>query len=382
MTTPSASTPHTNTTPSDPGRKVRLPSYRLHRPSGQAVVTLGGHDHYLGPHGSDQSREAYDRLIAEYLSRGRRALRGDNPLTVSELILRYYEHALAYYKPNSLYSLRGTVRRLRRLYGPTPAEQLGPQAFKALRYTMIEEGLSRTTINRFEGWVKTMVRWAVEEELLPASCHHALSAVRQLRAGRSEALERAPVTAVSEQVLAQTLERLPPVVADMVMLQRLTGMRPGELCGLTPGELDTSGEIWMYRPQTHKNAHHGLAREVAIGPRAQLLLASHLHTQPDRAVFRPHVRQRGGGEADGLFRPAQDGYTVAAYRRAITRACDQAGVAHWSPNQLRHARAQEIRRDFGIEAVQAALGHQRVETSQIYAKRTNELSLEVARRCG
>ena len=38
----------------------RLPSYRLHRPSGQAVVTLDGRDHYLGRHGSPASRAAYE----------------------------------------------------------------------------------------------------------------------------------------------------------------------------------------------------------------------------------------------------------------------------------------------------------------------------------
>jgi hypothetical protein len=26
----------------------RIPKYRHHKPSGQAIVTLGGHDHYLG----------------------------------------------------------------------------------------------------------------------------------------------------------------------------------------------------------------------------------------------------------------------------------------------------------------------------------------------
>ena len=34
----------------------RLPKYRLHRRSGQAIVTLNRRDHYLGPHGSDASR--------------------------------------------------------------------------------------------------------------------------------------------------------------------------------------------------------------------------------------------------------------------------------------------------------------------------------------
>jgi hypothetical protein len=42
----------------------RTPSYRLHRARGLAVVTLGGRDHYLGPHGTPESHEAYDRLVA------------------------------------------------------------------------------------------------------------------------------------------------------------------------------------------------------------------------------------------------------------------------------------------------------------------------------
>ena len=38
-----------------------VPKYRKHRASGQAVVTLNGRDHYLGPHGTKASRIEYDR---------------------------------------------------------------------------------------------------------------------------------------------------------------------------------------------------------------------------------------------------------------------------------------------------------------------------------
>jgi hypothetical protein len=41
------------------------PSYRLHKPSGRAVVTLSGKEHYLGKYGSTESHEAYRRLLAE-----------------------------------------------------------------------------------------------------------------------------------------------------------------------------------------------------------------------------------------------------------------------------------------------------------------------------
>ena len=41
----------------------RVPSYRHHKPTGQAVVTVDGHDIYLGKYRTNESRAEYDRLI-------------------------------------------------------------------------------------------------------------------------------------------------------------------------------------------------------------------------------------------------------------------------------------------------------------------------------
>ena len=49
----------------------RVPKYRLHRATGQAVVSLSGKDFYLGLWKSKASRIEYDRLIAEWLACGR-----------------------------------------------------------------------------------------------------------------------------------------------------------------------------------------------------------------------------------------------------------------------------------------------------------------------
>jgi hypothetical protein len=46
------------------------PAYRLHKPTGQAVVRIDGRDHYLGKHGAEASQEKYRRLIAEWLTAG------------------------------------------------------------------------------------------------------------------------------------------------------------------------------------------------------------------------------------------------------------------------------------------------------------------------
>ncbi len=74
----------------------RVPSYRLHMPTGQAVVTHGGKDSYLGRHVSPQSRAEYHRLIGEWESNGRRRPAPDaagSDLTVNEVLVAYFRFA-------------------------------------------------------------------------------------------------------------------------------------------------------------------------------------------------------------------------------------------------------------------------------------------------
>ena len=51
----------------------RTPKYRRHRASGQAIVTINGHDIYLGPYGTAVSPREYDRVIGEWLANGRQS---------------------------------------------------------------------------------------------------------------------------------------------------------------------------------------------------------------------------------------------------------------------------------------------------------------------
>lgn len=51
-----------------------VPSYRLHKHSGQAVVTLSAKDYLLGKFGSQQSKVRYHELIARWIAGGRKPL--------------------------------------------------------------------------------------------------------------------------------------------------------------------------------------------------------------------------------------------------------------------------------------------------------------------
>ncbi len=69
-----------------------VPKYCKHRASGQAVVTICGRDHYLGPHGTKASRLEYDRLIGEWLQNGHQSqVTNDGSVTVIELCARYWK---------------------------------------------------------------------------------------------------------------------------------------------------------------------------------------------------------------------------------------------------------------------------------------------------
>ena len=57
-------------------------------------------------------------------------------------------------------------------------------------------------------------------------------------------------------------------------------------------------------------------------------------------------------------------------------------MSHWAPNQLRHSKATEVRRRFGLEAAQVSLGHAKADVTQVYAERDARLAMEVAKKIG
>jgi len=398
----------------------RVPSYRRHKPSGQAVVTLGGRDFYLGKWNTKASRAEYDRIVREWLAAGR-SLQPDaagGALTVDEVVLRFWRFAKRYYRkdggPTSeLDEYRLSLRPLRHLYGATLAQDFGPLALKAVRQIMIDCGISRGVVNHRTARIKRMFRWAVSEELVPPSVHHGLSAVEGLRKGRSEARESLPVDPVGDQVIDATLLLLPEVVADMVRFQRLTGCRPAEVCIIRPCDLDTSGDVWSYRPKSHKTEHHGRERVICIGPKAQDILRPYLLRPADSYCFAPaeserkrraalHEKRRtplscgnrpGSNRKRRLKRRPRERYDTNSYRRAIHRAVERVNreraeqgdaelAPKWGPNRLRHTAATEIRKRFGLEAAQVTLGHASADVSQIYAERDLSLAVEIMRKIG
>ena len=225
----------------------RLPAYRHHKPSGQAVVTLNGRDFYLGAFNSPSSREDYDRLICEWLSHGRQLPNavscGD--LSIAELMAAYLRFAETYNsrdgQTTSEYDcMKDALRPVRELYSRSSIREFGPMALKAVRQRMVDQGLCRRHINHRVNRVRRVFRWGVENELVPPDVLHSLQAVTPLKKGRTTARETEPVRPVPIEHVDAVLPHVSRQVAAMIQLQLLTGMRPGEVVLMRPVDVDQS----------------------------------------------------------------------------------------------------------------------------------------------
>jgi len=380
------------------------PKYRKHRASGQAVVTLDGRDHYLGPHGTKTSWTEYDRLIALWLANGRHLPQADSDLTIVEMLAAFRRHAKRHYRRDgqptaTIRNIDDSIRRLKLLFGRERVREFGPLKLQALQ-AVLSKSLARRTVNDRIGWIKLIFRWAVSQEMAPPSLAHALNTVRGLQRGRTEARETEPVRPVDDATIDATLAHLPTVVADMVRFQRLTGCRPSEVCILRPSDLDRSADVWLYRPSAHKTQHLGRERIIFVGPQAQSVLRPYLLRNSAANCFSPQESERKRlakmrAARKTPVQPSQQDrrkrkpklqptecYNKTTYRRAVVRACEKAGIAAWSPNRLRHTAATKIRQRFGLEAAQVCLGHSRADVTQVYAERDAGLGITVARQIG
>lgn len=411
---------------------VRIPKYRKHS-TGNAFVEVDGKRLYLGEHNSPQSKEAYRRIVAEVCS-GQTISALAQPIdsvTVNELVVDYIKrHVDVHYRKNGeptseARHIRDAVRPLCQLFGSEPASEFGPLKLELVRAQYVAAEMVRRSVNRHASRIKRLFKWAVAKQIVNPTIYQALACVDGLRAGRSAAKESKPVRPASEAMVAKTLPYLPPPVAAMVRLQLLTGSRPGEICILRPCDI-TKGEdnVWTYIPESHKCEHHGTERRIFIGPEAQKVLAPWLEREPTAYCFSPK-ESRNAFDADrrsnrkSPMTPSQanrkrlkyprkapkERYSVMSYGRSIRDACWKATIAElmaggltkeaakekaktdgltvaWAANQLRHARATELRRKYGIEVAQCILGHTKLTTTEVYAERDFERAAEVMKEVG
>jgi integrase len=335
---------------------------------------------------------------------------------VNEVCVAYLRFADGYYvkngKPTSEPAcIRESIRPLRRLYGDTLARDFGPLQLKAVRQAMVDADHCRNVVNKRTGRVVRILKWAVSEGMIPPSVHHGLQAVSGLRRGRCGVRESEPVKQVPDAFIDAIRPYVSRQVWAMVQLQRLSGMRPGEVVIIRTIDVDTSGRVWTYTPESHKTEHHGRSRRIRLGPAAQQILGPWLRPELAAYVFSPREAmeqlqvgrraarrtpltpsqrnrkrktrpRRAPGECYG---PKVYGHAIASGIANANRERKRLGlpeIPRWGPNRLRHNAATRLRKEFGLDVARAVLGHSTPVVTEVYAELDGAKAAEAMERVG
>jgi integrase len=378
----------------------------------RAFVRYRGNKIYFGTWGTREANAKFADWYAKHVERP--ATTRTKRLRVIDCVQRYLRYCETYYvEPDGDLGTRtnGEFRNivasmnvlLQFAGGPKDyAVDFGPKKVKQLQKELSIETIldgarkgktryCRKTINAIVNRIRRCFRWCVSEQLIPAEIVTALEMVPGMKKGRTEAREKDRITSVDVMAVRNTLSFLSPTVGDMVRVQFLCGMRPQDVCGMTEGSLDRSGEIWLYRPPVHKNSHRDQELIKAVPPAAQLILRRWMTGDPDRAIFSPFdsvvfwrsKMRKKDGDSPPLSR-RRGFYTSGSYGKAIKNAIIRANksgaaVPHWAPNQLRHSIGTQLRTTSGVEAAQVFLGHAKPDATLIYAEVTTKKLSELAK---
>jgi integrase len=323
----------------------RPPSYRLHKARDCAVATINGKNFYLGRHGSPESYEKYARLIASWQMHGgqlppTKEELAQGKVTVNQLILQYLKFADGYYRKHGrrtgeFDNIRCALRPLKQLYGRTLGKDFGPSELKLVRQEMIAVGLARRNINGRISRIKRMFRWGSREGMIPAEIYFGPTAVEGLKRDRSAARETLPAKPVPEEHVQGSLPHVNRQLRAMIGVQELSGMRPQDVRNPRTYDLDTSGDVWIYTPWTHKTEHHGHERKIAIGPKAQVILRPFLKPDDPKAfIFGPREAVEEM-HAERRLRRKTKRTPSELRRRRKTQPTRGAWCARWSGSSAR-----------------------------------------------
>lgn len=391
--------------PVKPGTKT--PKYRLHKPSGRAVVTLVDsvtrrrRDVWLGQHNTDASRAAYHNAIGRWQANGRilepddrEPARPAGGVSVRLALNKYRDYITPLVSPTHGMTIARALDLAIEGYGDTSAATFGPRKLKDVRLTLVGLGWQRDTINKCVQIIVRAFKWAASEELVAASVHAQLKTVSGLKAGELEVEDGHGVPAAPEADIANACEHLPRQVRAMIDLQLLTGMRPGEVVMMRAVDITIGGRVWYYDPPTHKTAHLGKSRRIRLGPRCiEIIRPFMTGLRPDGYLFDPRLvnAEAKARDAAGKRRPTQkpnrrktdrtigEHYTVTSYRIAVQRACKKADVPKLSPRQFRKNGLTLLERLHGLEVAAKFADHsEATTTARHYIERDNVMLDRIA----
>lgn len=339
----------------------------------------------------------------------------DAEYTIARLCGQYLRHASRTFrkkgKPTShVWNVRMAMRELRDAHGGEPSAAFDAPKLATLRDSMIyttgQDGKDKVraakTVNGRLSIIQAAFIWAREKGRVPAAVVADVISVVRIKKGRTDAKPSKAVKSIGISFVDDVVRFMPEVVADMVRLLSYTGLRPHEICEMRTCDIEAGGDVWLFRPSSHKLEHLEDEGETIrfLGPQAQGVVRRYLKLNREAYMFSPREAeaQRKVQKRKDRMTPLYpshlakikldasdrlgDRYTTESFRRAIHYACKKAGAAKWNPGQLRHTVATRLRKRYGIEDASVHLGHKHLSTTEIYAEKDAQRAMQIAKEAG
>ena len=279
-----------------PKLKNRLP--KNCRDRNQAFSWYDGKRIYHGIWGSPEAEKSYKRFLAALLVNPALPVQvgRNDDILVAELTDGFLNGVESRMGADAVVMFKQSIGYLVESYGELAVNEFSPKKLKTVRSKMVKAGtLCRNQVNRYTGYIKRIFQWGVEEEIVLSNVALALNAVKNLRKDEEGAFDHPEKEDVPFWVIAATLPFLAPMVAAMVQIQWMLGMRPSEVFKMRVGDIDRTREngLWYYVPGSYKTGAYVGKMVFPLGKAVQRLLVPYLDGKKSTdSVFSPRTRRQ------------------------------------------------------------------------------------------
>lgn len=254
--------------------------------------------------------------------------------------------------PNTVHNYRWALGLARPTIGSKPLRALRPEDIERMLARLadgtapnVTRPMARNSVSRVRSALVTALHWAVRRELVlrnVAEIAEMPPNARPPKIGRS-------LTEPDARLLLATAG--PNRLGALITVGLMLGLRPGELCGLRWIDVDLEQRVLTVN-QARKRETHG-----PKGQRAEVLSFGDPKTRKSRRTLdlpapavealRHHSRRQAAErlkagpswQDHGLVFATSVGTPISPsnLRRDVSAITTEAGLGHWSPNELRHS---------------------------------------------
>jgi integrase/recombinase XerD len=288
------------------------------------------------------------------------------PDWVVQPLAGYIAHRRHHWKPSQvqhhtrirLYTLRQMWRWLLEERGVTGFDALGRRDVEAYVETRLRAGIAASTLNRQLRDLWAFLRF-VEEQGHPTS--PGVFRIPRLKEAKPlpRFLSEEAYRRLEKQVLAKTAAGTRDDRMNRAWFYLLAhgGLRLGELCDLRVEDLDLAGQRLMVR--------EGKGRRDRVIPLSEVTVT----------VLGEYLAVRGEAQTDHLLTFDQAAVKPRLVEQRLARYGMTVGLKVW-PHRLRHTLATRlVNTGMSIVSIQRLLGHDKLETTMIYA-RVHDITVE------